>query len=662
MHYKNLVPILFILFCSPVFSQQFAWQKTLVPGGKLPNDGYPSDFRKIEKYSLSAGDRIIVSYLVLSENIDVDPGAGVNLLQTSGNMNDAAFSIFDVNGNVLRSQIIQTPNEYDIPLKFCYDSKNKLLYALFSTRSDSVRFTPAGAWHRINKQNRFTMESFLLKFDSIGNFLGYFDFSTFNGSIANHIEADTSGHIYISGNSTDSLIFRNTYYPRNSTGIKGNNHSYLMRLNENTQVDWITFTSTMYSIFKMSGNKLYVVTSLAKDSAMNFKYFSGTGYSTASTNEYRNILYEVDLSNGEILDARTLLKSNLVVGVRALRIGKNNLLLLTQNSNSTPVNLVFDSETKVSRGGIVGSYHLSCFSMTNYGYQFTNIYDSTSQFNISEIYNDTSYSISAASNGNRLLSFKGQKIYSSDYLSSQPLLYGVKPFFATYSTNNYLKNLWYFNPQAIQSSLEISDILAINKDVFMVGNVALSTNLALGSKMYSFTGNKNSTTLLKYNCKPTAFFSYKSNGKKVDFKNLSLSSTTYLWKYGILNHSDTVRNPTYSFPSIGGTYYPQLIVSNDCGKDTFSAALTTTANSINMLDKNAVRIYPNPASSNFAVNSDYPGLLNLTIYDLQGKAIYQSKIKDSQVVETNNWANGVYLILLSDEAGAFYSFKLILGR
>lgn len=70
---------------------------------------------------------------------------------------------------------------------------------------------------------------------------------------------------------------------------------------------------------------------------------------------------------------------------------------------------------------------------------------------------------------------------------------------------------------------------------------------------------------------PQANFSFVNNMLEVTFSNLSQNANTAIWNFGDGN-STTDLNPIHTYTQTG-TYNVQLIISNDCGIDTFNQSL-----------------------------------------------------------------------------------------
>ncbi len=70
---------------------------------------------------------------------------------------------------------------------------------------------------------------------------------------------------------------------------------------------------------------------------------------------------------------------------------------------------------------------------------------------------------------------------------------------------------------------------------------------------------------------PEANFSYTNEMLAVTFTNLSQNSNTTIWNFGDGNSSSNI-NPIHTYAQTG-TYNVQLIISNDCGVDTFNQSI-----------------------------------------------------------------------------------------
>ncbi|MCC6721986.1 MAG: PKD domain-containing protein, partial [Bacteroidia bacterium] len=101
-----------------------------------------------------------------------------------------------------------------------------------------------------------------------------------------------------------------------------------------------------------------------------------------------------------------------------------------------------------------------------------------------------------------------------------------------------------------------------------------------------------------YNCKPLAYYqSSKLTENTYKFTNLSNYNCKYKWIFGDGNVS-TQKSPTHKFKPSSTSYKVALIVTNDCGSDTFYRYLEITAGVPVYSYSSFIKIYPNPVSGN----------------------------------------------------------------
>ncbi len=61
-------------------------------------------------------------------------------------------------------------------------------------------------------------------------------------------------------------------------------------------------------------------------------------------------------------------------------------------------------------------------------------------------------------------------------------------------------------------------------------------------------------------------------------------------------------------------------------------------------------LYPSPFSDYLNINKSFEGELNIKIFDIQGREIYHSVLKDHQVnIPSSNWLPGIYMVRISND-------------
>ena len=144
------------------------------------------------------------------------------------------------------------------------------------------------------------------------------------------------------------------------------------------------------------------------------------------------------------------------------------------------------------------------------------------------------------------------------------------------------------------------------------------------------------------------------------------SDSDKIWK---INYIDT--DDTYRFQSNSGRY----LYHKENGNVTHSTAdetddrskwkLIPTSQALSINDNeialSSIKIYPNPANSNFTIVTKGLNKANIQIYDLLGKLIYKASI-DKEITLINNYGrfkSGIYLVRVVGQNQKIYNKKLI---
>lgn len=126
----------------------------------------------------------------------------------------------------------------------------------------------------------------------------------------------------------------------------------------------------------------------------------------------------------------------------------------------------------------------------------------------------------------------------------------------------------------------------------------------------------------------------------------------YLALLGMGNTADT----TYRiiFWSNDNTLGQPLVQYEYGNRDTSTGDITwlaskSQASKITSIAKvNNVNIYPNPCQNSFKVQLSNVSSANLIIYNFEGQIVYQSLVNNGDQIDVSKFANGVYLLKLSD--------------
>ena len=650
---KILIFFACIYFSNITLAQRFEWYQTLSPNGS-----FNSLLNWPQNTLTSIKNKVVLSSRTCSKNLAVE-GFSQPILIGSDNNSDAYFIDFDEQGNILNSQIIYTTNGVDGLVNLHYNDYDDFVYCSITTSSDSIRFNNNMPWLKINKKNQNTYNSFIAIYDNKYNYVTNIPFITYNGCnvIINGI--DNAGNIFISGGYRDSLIYNGKLILKAKSIYE---EKFLLKLDYKHDIVWTTdlgisggirqyvneSRNSCYSSITVEKNKRYVI------------YYKYDSLVFAPNSNNRNIIAEFASATGIIKQYTTIYTDN---GLNLTEIKGNDKTLIVNSYFGTRGNnkLRISSDSFLFLNGKYGNGLIIGLNSVDLKSKFVNFFDSLNAANlkITNVYNDSIFSILGTSLGNQKFGFRGEAIYTKDYLKSRPVNW-VSDFVVTYSTSNRLKDLWYFSTSNTNSYPSFTtqgdqySILADNGNIYISSTIPFHSELGLGRREFNYSsGNNRSITLLKYNCKPTSYFSYTSSDTKINFKNLSTGLCNYTWQFGINNSSSTNKDVSYTYPKSGGTFYPKLIVSNSCGIDTFSLEINITPSSATGLDKFSFNIYPNPTSGKLSVqfeNEKKP--LFFSVVDLSGKSMRFSVVRTDETyyeLDVQTLPNGIYFLSIEGE-------------
>jgi hypothetical protein len=174
------------------------------------------------------------------------------------------------------------------------------------------------------------------------------------------------------------------------------------------------------------------------------------------------------------------------------------------------------------------------------------------------------------------------------------------------------------------------------------------------------------------------------------YHSIALKTDGTLWSYGLNDNSQlglgdyTQRNSPIQVGTDanwqkinGGLFFSLAIKTNGSiwswGFNDFSqlglgdstdrstpvqVACPAVLSSENFNTVNIVNIYPNPSTGIFTILSEEETAVE--VYDMIGKKVYSNKVSiGSSTIDLTNHANGIYLVLVTNQTGNTNTFKLI---
>lgn len=666
---KTIIVLVCIIYNNAI-AQQFEWVKTFNNSGPISTN-FSTLNELCNIYSLNGN--LIITGKSNGEKVDLDPSLAISEFIPSGNKNsDLYFVLLDSKGSLLASSGIFTPNGGgDNSTAFEYNAFQKMLKIGINTNSDSIKFN-SGSWIRKSKNTIY-----LLSLDSILNFKNLLPIYSNKSCLISDLVCDNLGNTYITGTFSDSLIINNKL--RVVSNISTN---FLMKIDSNDSIVWLThsnmnilgngYEGKKILNYNIGENKINLVYALLKGKRGVIKNALDSFIYNPDLNSHQYYLTKIDVDNGNVVLSNTLKCNNNGIRLSEIR-GNDSIIIVTGFGGDC--SLQIDSETYTLNYNKLFSEipFISCFNTKSFVNKYTNILDSCEKnISISDIHSDSLYFVFGGTIGNQLFDFKNKSIYSNDFLEKSRInAYTITDFFALYSSNNNLIEVWQLPPvnKISSDAMYISTKLTVyNNTLFVVGNINSEKYLGLGKRTYSYSsGSSSDVSVIKYNCKPTAFFNYNIEGRKVHFKNLSSNANSYLWEFGEANSSATSKNSSYTYTGLDMTFNPKLIIRNECGSDTFNQILHTTGINSNFLSKDFLFVYPIPASSSLKIkinNNIFLQNANIQVFDFHGQEIklnFKQIEFDELECDISSLQNGFYTLYINsfDFSGNNYKESFI---
>ncbi len=190
------------------------------------------------------------------------------------------------------------------------------------------------------------------------------------------------------------------------------------------------------------------------------------------------------------------------------------------------------------------------------------------------------------------------------------------------------------------------------------GTYTLNVTDACGSGTQSVTVVENDV--------PTASFTSSMSYLTGIFTNTSTTSgtTTYAWTFGD-GGTSTDENPAHVYAATG-TYTVTLTVTNECGSETFTGAVSTTVGLDELAGLGSISVYPNPSNGLFTmdVNLNQSMKLDIVVVNVLGETVAVKEINalngvSSEVIDLSTDAPGVYFLKIMSENVAISTQVLV---
>ena len=154
--------------------------------------------------------------------------------------------------------------------------------------------------------------------------------------------------------------------------------------------------------------------------------------------------------------------------------------------------------------------------------------------------------------------------------------------------------------------------------------------------------------------------SAETNSESFDIEN-SLTGKTWQKLGNVIAAGESATKTTYSFtdknPSNGENLYRLKMIDKE-GTFAYSSIKSVT---LEIADQ--VTIYPNPVSDRIQFKvSDWTKIGKIQLFDLNGRAVYQSTKAPVDGIDVKNLPSGLYAVSLTTTGGSTNSYKVLITK
>lgn len=143
-------------------------------------------------------------------------------------------------------------------------------------------------------------------------------------------------------------------------------------------------------------------------------------------------------------------------------------------------------------------------------------------------------------------------------------------------------------------------------------------------------------------------WNFTGNGFEIEFTDYSSGANDYFW-YFENGLTSTQQNPVVTFAN-AGLWEVTLVARNECGADTITTMIELRNDAIDSWPYQQVSLQPNPASVRTTIVLPESRSWNLRLTDVEGRIVKTwHEDGDFSVLETQEFADGVYFLSISDE-------------
>lgn len=142
-------------------------------------------------------------------------------------------------------------------------------------------------------------------------------------------------------------------------------------------------------------------------------------------------------------------------------------------------------------------------------------------------------------------------------------------------------------------------------------------------------------------------------------------ANSYFWNFGD-GSTSADQSPTHIYAS-SGSYEVILVLTNDCGSDTFSIQISFIKTGVHQFELNQeqLTLYPNPARDLVTLNNESTyQMQSVIVYNILGQVIYRGNTNNvnSFSINVQNYASGMYNVKIIMKDGSWLQRKFEIRR
>jgi len=553
---------------------------------------------------------------------------------------DAIILKFDNDGNRLWSTYYGGNHQDE-----AYGVKTDLFGNVFITgKTRSTDFPVQDAATYIQSTQSGTWESFIVKFDSLGNRIWSTYFGGASNDEINSLTIDKQGQLFIHGKTTSSgnsfpLLDAGSYYDNTNSS----NKLFISKFTNNGVLLW----STLYG--GVGGDNASTIITDDLSNIFTLGFTNSADFPTFDNGSYfkDTITGQRDVYISKFDNYGNLLWSTLFGGTQNDMLIHNDKCAINSNGD------IIIGYRCLSDAVLLPSCDWQYYDSTYAAYNTVlTQFDNNGQLKYSSYLSGdgTDGLASFAYDSNDNLFITGE-LLSPINLNTYPLL---DPGNNTYFDGTYNGSDDAFILKFISTANGMDTSIISTCDSFTVpsGNNTYSTSGYYIDTLNSMNGCDSvfviDLTIINIDTSVTLM-------TNTLFSNAS--NSTYQW-INCDNGQQIIgeTNPTFQPDSSG--HFAVIVTEGSC-TDT-SSCYTITTSSINDKDDFEIKIFPNPG--NEVIHIKAVKNVNLLIYDSSGKLFFRNDNPDNSfVINTKQWSNGIYEIQVSNNS-SLATRKLIISH